>query len=762
MSNGTVNLGDPPQKQQDPGFIPSPMANDPKAREKATQPDPGFILSPTDNPPESTGGVTGSWEEAGFFTKAWNRLTNPVPLINKEINREARGVAGVRLAEQKQIAAGHPVRAGALSFEAGVDEDIINLARGMSSPISLGLSALSFGEALPFRIIQFGAGAAFGTQAVETLSTPKTKDENTADYLERQSMAASQLLLSAAGNYATVKDTAHTFLRNKLKMSDDLAGKVSDNVAKMTTARAKEAATIGAAKETLETKQRAIDTQKAQDINRAEQNLEYSMSQLEGQTSARVTHIERTIDEQTTALQDKLGKLDAQKAAIGRTVIADTAHTVAKFEAQFDTRFHEIGKSIPGAVSNAGDIRSIVSEEAQNHGVQPKEIPPTATAALPKEQGETRVFPAVSAEAMENLRSQGLIDSGEGLTFDQLTRVKNDLYNAAYANKDGAVRSVLFRSAERVSDMQEAAAKAAGKGAEYTQLKRDYMQFARGIGSSDVRDWLSAQTMAEQELSGKISQFIRPSNAAALRSILRSVGIDTTDFDRTLEDIRTGRKALAGLPRERRAMLRTAKEGVPEAAGRETETAKEQVSQATAAAKEATKAARGEAATAIRGARTEREAAVKEAEAKGEIVPGRTTSELAGKTNEQLLRERLQSTADRMKGSGIMHPWRLILIGVGLMDMVESISSGHAFGFYRGAAYVGAYMAPSAIPEIVKNPSFQDWVIRESGVEPSNKLLVNKLRSGIAGLYPYLRRAAKSQAPASAISLGQPPKKETQ
>ena len=783
MSPQQVNLGDPPARTQDPGFVPSPLATDPKRREKASEPDPGFIPSPTENSSsESTHGAGGEWQDAGLFERAWTRAnTVPKPIDKNLLARARQETAKVQGEAEKQVASGKsPLKAGVLTFEAGVDADIDKIASGFFTPISMGLSALSFAEGLPFvgraaqaskavkatvgaaKVTQLAAGTAFGTQATDMLLTPKQPGESTADYLEREGMAGSQSLFSAAGNYASVKDMAHTFLRSKLKMSDDLAGKVSENVAKMTAARAKEASTVAAAKENLETKQRAIDNQRAQDVNSAQANLEHSINQLEGQTASRTSNIERTVSEQTTALQDELGKLDAQKVAMGRSVIVDTAHTVAQFEAQFDVRFSEIGEKIPGSVSNAGDIRSLINEEAQNHGVQPNEIPRSALAALgSRGLADEERLPESRGVFVEGKGGGGFIgeppQSSEGLNFDELTRVKNDLYNAAYSNKDGAVRSVLFRSAERVSDMQEKAARAAGQGEQYGKLKHDYMQFVRGIGSSDVRDWLSAQNMSEQELSGKISQLVRPSNAAALRSILRSVGIDTKGFDDTMEGIRTGKKSLANLPKERLAMLRGVKEGVPEAAAREEETASEEIDRATAASMQATKAARGEAATSIREARTEREGAVKAAEAEGEIIPGRTTSELAGKSQNELLKENLGVMAAKMKGIGYLHPWRLMVIGIGLFDIMSGLAGGKIAEAARGAAYAGAYLSPTILPKVLSSAKFQDWVIREVGVEPHNVAAKNRLRKAIADLYPALRAAAKSQAPASTLSLGQPP-----
>lgn len=776
MSPQQVNLGDPPTRTQDPGFIPSPTANNPNARQRANSTDSGFIPSPTENGYKEP---TEPQPEDGFFSRAWKRLNTPPAFIQKNLLDPAkRETERVQAETNKQIAEGHPVRAFIAEGEAGVDSDIDKIASGFMTPISLGLSALSFAEGLPWvvkaaetskalkagvmgaKATQMTAGTVFGTQSAITLLTPKQPGETNADYLERELMAGSQLGLSSAGNLATFKDGVHLFLRHRLGMSDDLAGQVSDKVTKINEARATQAKSIESAKTELSAKQRAIDSKRAQQTVAVEQELEHNLNQLEGQSQGRISGIERSIDEQTQALQDKLGKLQTEKVQMGKAVVTDTAHTLAQYEAQFNTRFEEIGQKVPGAITDADAVRDIISEEAQNHGVQPKEIPSSATAALPKVEPITIMGRPASPEEIARFKSEGLTFSQGELEFDQLTRVKNDLYNAAYSNRDGAVRSALYRSAERISDIQEVAAARSGQGEAYAKLKGDYLRFIRGIGSQDVRDWLSAETMREQEMSGKISQLIKPSTAPAFHEILSSVGIDTKGFDDVMADIRAGRQRLKVLPKERARLLKEAQEGVPETAAREKSVAKGEMSRISIEAKEATKEARGEAAQAIKEARAIGKSGVAEAEAPGKIVPGRKTSELVGKTNEELLRDRMNATAARLKGHGMARPFRMFGIVYGLFRMVEGLTSGQHFALASGAALVAADVAPEFVPNLVRNRSFQDWVIRESGVEPTNKLLIARMRKGISGLYPFLRRAAQSQAPSSTLSSSQPPTRQ--
>ena len=72
--------------------------------------------------------------------------------------------------------------------------------------------------------------------------------------------------------------------------------------------------------------------------------------------------------------------------------------------------------------------------------------------------------------------------------------------------------------------------------------------------------------------------------------------------------------------------------------------------------------------------------------------------------------------------------------------------------FLAGATMLGYGMGREAIPMLVKDPGFQDWIIKQSGVEPSNKLMIRKLRSGIEATYPLLREMAKSGT--GAVALG--------
>lgn len=343
---------------------------------------------------------------------------------------------------------------------------------------------------------------------------------------------------------------------------------------------------------------------------------------------------------------------------------------------------------------------------------------------------------------------------GEDVDFNQATRVKDDLYEAAFASKDGAVRKVLFQAAEKVSDLQEAAAEAMGLGAEYKTLKREYVQFRRGIGGKEIAGWIRANDRMSQQVAAKIAE-ITPKDGvdyrariSALRSVFKEVGIDVSAFDDLLLEQRKAEQRLAALEKERLAKIRAV----------EREAKKIAPITVTNAAEETMASARKEAGAArtdlgqrerraLSTAERQGKEALKAAEDAGEIVPGAVTSELEGLPNEELLRQRLQSQFLKARSMGLHTFHNLAMITYGLFDIIQGRSWGYGLATYASVKEFG--------PLLVKNRQFQDWVIRQAGVEPSNTLMVRKLRLGIEKMYPYLREAARSQVPSAAMSAAQ-------
>lgn len=776
----------PAQKPAPQQMDATPQAPGAAPQSKSKYP-PGFVPSETLNAP--SGGSGGSWDTPpeGKISKAWHWLNTP-PGTDEDMQK-AMGVnswvKSFSAAKDQQISKGHPVRAALDAIEAGVPESAAKMVHSALTPLSLGLAALSAGESLwgtalaeggtaaklpsmiriPLRATQSAAGAYFGGQGAVAALTPQQPGEDQPSEVERRFAGAGTALLAGSGEYAVMKDSVRSFLRNRLKLSDNLADKVTNNIEQMNNARAEGEKKISGIKEESSQKQRAIDAKKTQAIGAAESDLENSLTSLEGQQGTRISDTSRSVDRQVDELQQHIDKMDDQKLAAGKQVIVDTAHTLANEEARMRAEFQEIGKNISDPITNASAVRSIITEELSKHGVKESELPGAATAALGKgASGQDMVYQGHTLDPSRpgdlrlimELKRQGAIQPEGEIFFNDLTRVKNDLYETAYRSKDGALRASLFASAERISDMQESAAKEAGLGDRYAKAKTDYMQMKRGIGSDVVMDWLSAADMQEQMLAGKIGDKVfgkipkleRGANAAAIRTILKSVGVDTSTFDKTLSEIETAQNRLDEVPKEGATNIKLGEKGVKKQTVYEKARATESKEAAERKASNETRALGAETGERIGAVESDTDKTVKEAEAKGQIIPGKTSTELAGISNEHLLRQRMESMLSKSSVEGVPHLGRLMMGVYGLMEVMR--------GRLWGAGMLGYVIGREEIPNLLKDKDFQDWLIRESGAEPSNKLVVSKLRKGIEGLYPIFRELAKSQVGSSASEGGKP------
>lgn len=716
----------------------------------------------------SAGGVMDFLNRPLISGDALKKVISPGDLPQKDVER--------------QISAGHPVRAAISEFEAGTEKSVSDLASSFTSPASLGLMLTTGGESLAakaglkgiataLRIPQLAATAGYGVQGAKQALTPRQPGETTADASERRLFGASAAAGGAAGTAAIGKDAIHRTLRNKLGMNDDLASKVADNIAKKHAAEQDAAVKATTVEQSGEAAKRGVSSEAAQRTVAIEQGFQENMDALRGQTSSRVSDITRQADQRTAQAGAAIPELEHQKIQAGSRIIADASQYAMQERAKFQVKFRAMDQKLSAPIATTDDVRAIIQSEFKDKGVSESEIPPAALKAIKGEapisgvsksevrltQNELQTLNVLYREGArgEDLRG-GLANMGYSprqidammqtvgeapsktgeLDSHSVTRVRNDLWDAARAAKDGTVKAALDSAHDKLTNLQENAFEEAGYGKEYRALKSEYSTFKRGIGGDLFHQLLASYDVQDQDIAAKLSKFTNTSTAGAIRTVLKAAGIDVSPLDSISSSLEEAERTSRTAPREASARIRQAE-------SQDAKTATILRSEATKKASDVKADARARSAEIDRITREQlgdidrtKSAAVKEAEAKGDIVPGKSSSELTGLSNQDLLRERLKAQADHMRASGIGSAYALFNVIYGLMQL--------AGGSAWGAMHIGRGAGMSAIPDLVRNPDFQNWVIRESGVEPSNRLLTAKMKKGLADMYPLLRRAVAS------------------
>jgi hypothetical protein len=568
-----------------------------------------------------------------------------------QASKEADAIA------QKEMTAGNPFRAGLASFLAGANKSVSNVASGFTSPAGLATAVLGpmNGVLRSFASLYFGfRGAQAAMQAaLNTEAAP-------ADRLEQGLMGAGTAFAGAAGELANFKDAARNLVQSKLGLSGDLANRVQQKVAAANEIKAQGDTQIAQAKAVTKTALQAKE--------------------------AELADVQANIPRRTAAL------------------VADASHAVVQEQARVEQPFIDIGQAIQKPITDALSVRSIVYDAAAEHGVEDAEIPNKVFNAL---GSRGRVLDAgtgspTGAGAGKELAVLGGRDiASETVSFNDLTRVRNDLNDAAQSAKDGAVRATLRTAYDKLTDLQEQAANEAGLGKQYSAAKADYMKFKRELGAGLMSDWLEARDIQEQAIGPKLAKLTTSVDAQALRTTLKVAGIDTSPLD----DLISQRKQI------KLDMAEIKKQGQFNERGIAINTSRE----------------------------------VRNIARDNPVVSHTQDLDFANASNEELKVARFETLKRSMEMRGISNPTGYTMIVYGLVKMAVAKSNALTAGLFP-LSY-GA--ARTQLPELVLKPAFQDWVLRESGVEPSNKLLVFQMRRGIAGLYPLLRQLASSGAAAA-------------
>jgi hypothetical protein len=369
--------------------------------------------------------------------------------------------------------------------------------------------------------------------------------------------------------------------------------------------------------------------------------------------------------------------------------------------------------------------------------VKKEEIPPAVYKAMTKS----------SEEFQDAAREDPSLITGE-VSFNHMTRIRDDLWNAAQGAKDGAVKGALMASYEQVTALQESAADKAGQGQKYRDAKGEYLKFKRGLGSGLMRDWLAADDVREQDMQQKVSKLLVTDDATtrAIRTTLKAAGVDVSALDEYLNQSTAETAKQAKVKGEGDVAAKRATErqrGLEETAkSLKVENVKgiEGTKYESGEYEKAKKAIQDDAESRLEPPKREAEAKEKEVE-RHDLVPGHSTDELAGKNKEELFRLKMQELANSNRGIPVTAAVMVI------------------YGVLHASLFPLAYgVARGGLPEMIKNPAFQDWVIEQAGIPPKTQQ-ANKFRQAIAGMGPVLRKIQRSGVPQGA-AIGAIPKRD--
>lgn len=717
------------------------------------------LASSQSGTPPTRGRVTsGSWAET-TWEKAWK------PTVGAEKIEKIMGGPGFEARHketEKQVAAGHPVRAGLRAFQEGVAKDTTEFLSQFTSPGQIALMAATEGEstlaklAPEARVLKTmlkipgkAAMVAFGAKALATLGTPKQPGETDSDYLQRRLYAASAVFGTIGGGLSTVKDTAHALLRRQMGLNDDLAAKVSDQVSRIGQERTRGVAEKATIDTQAAERSARIDQATAQNVSQAKgitadkvsaitQSLDRDIASLQGETASRAVDINSEAERRISEAKGQVSDLQAQRIKETAQIVSDASLALDIEHGRVSAPFEDIGRKIRAPLTTTNGVREIIKESFKEHGAKESEIPSAAFKALGKgEGGDAYIDLGGSIKRLE-------VGEADPVSFNDLTRVRDDLWKAAGSSKDPQVRTALLDARGKVTAMQESAAKRANLGPEYRKAKDEYRDFKRGIGSDMAADFLNNEDAKAQAMVPKMKMLLNENTAEAMRTILASVGVDTIPLTEIIRDLKeTGERAKAITP-ERKAQLSELKKSSGELQknifGQYEETisgigkeGRESVSEIEKAGAEQSKVIEEQAKKTVEEAIKSAEERVKEIKGKESVVPGRDVEELAGKTRDQLTEERVRALMTKGQASGVSSMGAMTWAVFGLVRMV----SGSPFGGFMTVRGLSSL----EIPELARNRTFQDWLIRKSGVEPYSKRGAS-MRLGIARLYPMLRKLA--------------------
>ena len=520
-----------------------------------------------------------------------------------------------------------------------------------------------------------------------------------------------------------------------------------------------------------------------------EAGIQQSAEKESAAVRAKAQQAQKSVDAQTDAaiqhLQSTIDQSNANKLTVGRSLLADTAKALYEEDERVSLPFRKLGEELKGRpVSTVGDIREIIVNATKEAGAHEKEIPNSVYKALPPDPAGVKEVTNAAGVTEKIGEPKEMMDSTTGaksmtpVEFNDLTRVREDLWSAAVNTSDTAMKKALYAAHDEITNLQEKFAQSVGKGKEYADMKRNYMLFRRGIGSETILKWLAHRDQADEVLidnfggKGRIDQLVKSGDAAALRDILHSVGINVSGLDDIIERESKAKEDITAVTKEGKEAGKQIASGADEKVAAIQADADGRIKVLRAAADDQIKAIEKTAKDKLAAAqdpalvKSVREAAqrnidainkrwdehvkgvektigeqVKELQETGrQIVPGTEAEDLLGKNNEQLNRMRLRALVEQMRGSGITNPAGLIQIAFGTIQLMG--------GVMYGLMHVG-YGVTRNLPAAFANPRFQEWVLDQAGVIPGSPA-----ENGIRGWLQDIAKHPMASAKAAVKTTG--------
>jgi hypothetical protein len=651
-----------------------------------------------------------------------------------------------------------------------------DITSGLTSPGQIGMTLASLGDwtldkvggeaaigAAKYlrpllRVPGWTATAYFGLQGLGAAIGDRQPGETDDQVLERRILGAAAALGSAhAAGSAAFTGMTRSLVRS-WGLTPDLADRVAARVAQLEKINSDRDLSLASIDRERTAKLDALDASTRRQIASVENDLEQQQREISIAAGARGANFDQLVDAAVKDSQGRLSDLQRERLHTGSRLVAETVQALREMEGDRDIEgsvkrpFREIGDSIKKPVASQEQIYQLIEAKLKDRGIQPTELPAAATKALGKRE-------AATGEQVEGLDMSRFMDEvqaeGPEVSFNGLTRIREDLWQASESAKDANVAAALKEASESVSDMQEKAADEAGLGGKYRKAKADYLTFKRGLGSGFIRDWLAADDARSQDMLAKVSKLIQDDDetsggqtSRAIRNVLKAAGVDVKPLDELTRQIAEEEQ----VPKRVKATGEALK-------GQSEEEARRARQEAVRARNEARKQISGApregipgSAPAIRRALEDfyaekdrlvaQEAKDKAREAEAEPIISRYPSKmLQGKSLQELYRLKMQEVARR---NGNVPVSAYVMIAYGLL---------HTSPFML--LYGGGRMS---IPAMMKNPAFQDWAIENAGLKVGTPE-ANRFRSGLAKMGPFLQAAAKrlerSGIPQGALILGE-------